>query len=844
MIMPMLRHALHPRPATGFLPAFFLAASIAPAGLAQEAAQPQSPAPGEPAPSLAIGTVIPSEKLSPDALGPGLIETWADVVARQAKLGFENGPNPKARNGAQGEWQVPSMRFAKGAHSGAKHVFNTWGDTNMGLGFAQPVDVHGAWIAAQGTKGSWTSGLCVVGFRQGVEVARTAWFEDVDETPSYFAIELAQVDRVEFRSRAMLDGAGWFALDDLSFTRQDANGARATVLDFEDLDFRSTLSGTDYAGLKWEVGTGSFVQDRVQVVPPPQAPPESKLETSAPAGSQQSAILGGGGTAPTLLTNFIGGQFGDTGANLIPPDTCGAIGPNHFVSGTNRSLGIFNRTSGAKISAVSFNTFFNTTNLGDPRVGYDQHHNRWVINISNFSNRIYLAYSLTSDPTGAWFKTNVLVSQGFDAGRWPDYQTLGFDANGIYFAAYMVGNPARMSIFAVDKAPLLQAVPALGTVTAWRDLPWEGAIQPCVTYGDSGGVFLVSRQSSTLMRVRQITGALSAPSLVEKGTASVPSHNSAPSAPQGGTSAELDTIDYRPMNAVYRNGSIYTTHCVSISGRAGVRWYQIGTSPVSTLQNGAIDDPVRHYHMPSISVNAANEVLLGFSGSSPSEFAAAYIAGRKPSDPPGQVSTPQVYKAGEGPYTQLSSTGTNRWGDYSLTSIDPLDDSTFWTIQEYARTSNTWVTRVASAKYQGTTCPTPTSYCTALASSNGCVPAMGSSGTASLANPAGFAATASQIETGQNGLLFFGTTGQNSAPFFGGTLCVSGTLYRLAVKNAGGASACSGSYSYTLAEFLAEPSGGPLLVAGAVVDCQVWFRDPPAAQTVGLSNGLEFTVCP
>ncbi len=142
------------------------------------------------------------------------------------------------------------------------------------------------------------------------------------------------------------------------------------------------------------------------------------------------------------------------------------------------------------------------------------------------------------------------------------------------------------------------------------------------------------------------------------------------------------------------------------------------------------------------------------------------------------------------------------------------------------------------------TCPAATTYCTALISSNGCNPTMGSTGVASLANPAGFSATGSNIETAQNGLLFFGTTGQNNAPFFGGTLCVTPTLYRLPIKNSGGAGTCSGSMSYTLAEFLAEPSGGPLLIAGQVANAQIWFRDPPAAQTVGLTNGLEFTVCP
>ncbi len=135
-------------------------------------------------------------------------------------------------------------------------------------------------------------------------------------------------------------------------------------------------------------------------------------------------------------------------------------------------------------------------------------------------------------------------------------------------------------------------------------------------------------------------------------------------------------------------------------------------------------------------------------------------------------------------------------------------------------------------------------YCTALTSTSGCLPSMGSAGSASLASPAGFLVNATNLESGQNGLLYFGTTGKNNLPFNGGTLCVKAPHYRLPVQNAGGAGICGGSIGYTLAQFLAHPTGGPLLVGGTHVNCQVWFRDPPAAFTVGLTDGLQFTVCP
>src|SRR5262249_34153198 len=39
-----------------------------------------------------------------------------------------------------------------------------------------------------------------------------------------------------------------------------------------------------------------------------------------------------------------------------------------------------------------------------------------------------------------------------------------------------------------------------------------------------------------------------------------------------------------------------------------------------------------------------------------------------------------------------------RWGDYSQTVVDPTDDQTFWTFQEYANANNSWGVRVIQLK--------------------------------------------------------------------------------------------------------------------------------------------------
>ncbi len=151
---------------------------------------------------------------------------------------------------------------------------------------------------------------------------------------------------------------------------------------------------------------------------------------------------------------------------------------------------------------------------------------------------------------------------------------------------------------------------------------------------------------------------------------------------------------------------------------------------------------------------------------------------------------------------------------------------------------NAWIAHIDGS------CTSGSVYCSSLVSSSGCVPRMLASGAPQLSKPADFSVAGVQLEADKNGLVFFGAAGPANTAFFGGTLCVNPPLYRLPVKNSAGIGACSGSVSYTLVDYLAHPSGGSFVFVGKQLHSQAWFRDPQAAQTVGLSNGYEFTTCP
>ena len=188
--------------------------------------------------------------------------------------------------------------------------------------------------------------------------------------------------------------------------------------------------------------------------------------------------------------------------------------------------------------------------------------------------------------------------------------------------------------------------------------------------------------------------------------------------------------DSRIQNAVLRNGTFWTTHTVMLARtvtpagtavggtanpdiRAAVQWWQInplltdsatGTPPIQreyifdpradNCHNGAggtragcttATQKGDHFTFPTISVNAANDVLIGYSRFSPFTLPKASYSFRSGSDPLNTMRDSMTYREGQGNYNIGAGAPFNvRWGDYSQTMVDPLNDTDFWTVQEYA----------------------------------------------------------------------------------------------------------------------------------------------------------------
>jgi hypothetical protein len=632
--------------------------------------------------------IIAGEVLNQDCYGPGYIEHVSDCITRDMLLQSEK--EIEGENKQHGTWIIPSREATYYPYSGLHYVTNKWGDTKMGITFFTNVTVHGAWFAGQGGgKGVWASSIRVIGYQNGEETTISDWFEDIDDTPSWFAMNLKNVDRIVIEATPVFNNAGWYAMDDLTFSPIIKNGfesASVIVIDFEDCSYNENLNESMYADLIWESGSGtcSTNQNTISKSQLTSNTNHNNMDTSK-NNYRNSRFIRDNNT-PALLTDYQGVIRGDATSWSYPPDSCGAAGPNHFVEVVNRNFAVYNKSSGDEVINILLRSFLPGCN-GDPRVLYDQYSDRWFIIVCDFISRLFLAVSMSDDPTGEWFKCDFIVSQGSDAGKWPDYPTLGVDEDGVYTAAYMIGGSNGMSIFALDKAPLIAPEPSLGTIVAYRELPWEGAIQPVHTFNTSHGEYFVSRMSSTGIRVRRLTNLTTNPTLTELGSVTIPSHSSPPDAPALGSTTPLDTVGHRLMNAVFRDGYIWTAHCIGLDGRAAARWYKIDAQNVSLTDYGTIKDSIMYYFFPTIMVNAGGDAIMGFSGSHAGQYAAAYYTGRSANDPSGEMAPPILLKEGEATYNLIDSYGRNRWGDYSLCSLDPIN-FTFWTIQEYAHAHN------------------------------------------------------------------------------------------------------------------------------------------------------------
>ena len=420
----------------------------------------------------------------------------------------------------------------------------------------------------------------------------------------------------------------------------------------------------------------------------------------------------------------------DSSYVVIPPDVAGGVGPTKVMCGFNNNYRIQDKATGATQVTLGTATFWNPviTNkallnqLTDPRIAYDPIQGRWILAMqtTNTNGLVLFAVSVTSDPAGSYFLYAATLSGSYLI----DFPILGFNKNWICVSInkYTTGGAFSLGAqvvadYAAARAGTLSSVSTFNGASGTRF-----CASPCVTLSATEDtLFLVTHLSSAgaTYQVDRIVGTPAAPVYVSGGTNTrpgggwtQPNGNLLPqSAPNSGSSAcgatpcPLEAQDSQVRSApTYRvdattgKGFIYYTQTVQLSAstRTGVQWTKItaGTTP-AFAEGGRIEDPTatgtnggKWYAFPHIAVNANGDFIVGYTQLSSAQHPSAGYSVHLAGDVLSTIRDPQIYHGGEDYYhkTYTTTTGRNRWGDFSTAQVDPSDDMTLWTLQEYAKT--------------------------------------------------------------------------------------------------------------------------------------------------------------
>src|SRR5438552_15038314 len=470
------------------------------------------------------------------------------------------------------------------------------------------------------------------------------------------------------------------------------------------------------------------------VVPSRMPAPREPVDWVSPAPDSPVAAPADAGPAslsPAPASSF---QALPDDNTAVPPDTHGAVGPNHLMTALNTQVRIQDR-SGAGLSTVSMDFFW--ASLGspsafDPRILYDPYGGRWIFvaaaNGNSTNSAMLIGVSQTSDPTGTWNLFSV-DADGTNT-TWADFPSVGFNKDWIVVSMNMftVGassSSVQSNIWVFTKASLYNNSGPSAPFRLFTDTA-SSTLVPALTYDATlATLYLVDvfTSSTATLRIGTITGAVGAETYTA-GT-SFPTATSAngwavtgPDAPQLGSAPPIETGDRRMQSCSYRNAFLWCVHHIFLPAanptRTAVQWWQLTTDGI-IQQRGRVDDPTgpTFYMYPSIAVNANNDVLIGYSRSSASQYASANYSFRLSCNAANTLQSDAVLKDGLGPYYKIGAVSQkNRWGDYSSTVVDPANDLDMWTIQEYAATPlgtgatdgdgrwGTWWGRVAAQSIQ------------------------------------------------------------------------------------------------------------------------------------------------
>jgi hypothetical protein len=471
-------------------------------------------------------------------------------------------------------------------------------------------------------------------------------------------------------------------------------------------------------------GSGNSIDKPIEI--PNQMPNDGKAKEDA-SGIIGSKVAGSGqvkwkGPAD-LLKVFEGGENDDNAFNLgillAPPDPIGDVGREHYVQMYNLLTEIFDKEGNSVLGPFPTSTFFTgmTGNCaisddGDPVVLYDEETDRWLVSqfLASFQDGLCIAISTSGDPTGSYYQYEF----DFTGIGFPDYPKYGFATGAINVMVNLFDPFQGSALGAIDKSEMLTGGPATlvlftGGEAVQLAFGWIPGDNDGPVFDNTLPTFFTNLGGSgDTIFAAEITPDWAAPANTGLSFQAIPvapwdstlcnaTRGACIDQPGSGTGAGINVITFlegitdRMMHRAQtrdfgKRKQAILNHTVDAdgTGKAGVRWYEMRNDKDRGWQvkkQNTFSPDVDHRWMGSIAMTASGSTCLGYSISSQSTYPSIGITGRKGTSNHMNI---KELVAFDGNVNMNVQRRTARWGDYSAMSVDPVDD-TCWYTQEYAK---------------------------------------------------------------------------------------------------------------------------------------------------------------
>ena len=402
-------------------------------------------------------------------------------------------------------------------------------------------------------------------------------------------------------------------------------------------------------------------------------------------------------------------QWEAQSGSASPLDPSGAAGLTQYVQAVNATpYAVYDKAgTGTPTFTGSVGTATGSTmNSGDPIVMYDKFADRWFVAQLDLFVTFALAVSATNDPAGAWYAYSFSLP-GF---AMPDYLKFSVWENGYY----MTSNNGNGTVLCFERDAMLTGTAGARMVSTslttptnagfgfWLPLPGDadgvlppsGEACPLFSYTDDAwGTGIVDGINVWSMAVNwgtTPTATITLDATLPTAAFDASYFSTWNDITQPGTQM-LDGIGgvcmYRAQwNSFIGSNRVVLNWAVKMNAtQRSIKWVELRQDPSShawsLYQEGIYAPDTTNRWCGSIAMDCNGDIALCYAKASADIPVSLCYTGRVPTDPLGTMSFAEatVFQ-GTG-----SITGSNRFGDYSQTSIDPVDGNTFWHTGMYSK---------------------------------------------------------------------------------------------------------------------------------------------------------------